>query len=342
MSFSEDKNNESNIEAKVKRKVSKKGIFFFLIFELIFTLITVPFMAYYGPFNNVKTTLVTSAMTTYKSQYLATLFLPKSEIDKIMNGQKIDTIQQKNLNKVEIDPTKHDVSIERKEISGTKFKGYALIIHDATRVKVGYTKNLGKSGETTSQIAKDNNAVAAINGGGFNDKTNGEWVGTGGKPIGILMAGGKLISPALSSINKDEAGDIVALTKTGKLLVGPYSYNQLTQNEVMEAISFNPALVVDGEPTIKTGDGGWGIASRTAIGQKQDGSIILLVIDGRQLGSVGATLKEVQDTMLELGAINAGNLDGGSSTTMYYNGEIINNPSDTVGERAIPSAIYVK
>jgi exopolysaccharide biosynthesis protein len=67
----------------------------------------------------------------------------------------------------------------------------------------------------------------------------------------------------------------------------------------------------------------------------------MLVIDGRTLGSLGATLKEVQDIMLEYGAYNAANLDGGSSTTMFWGGKVINRPSDKLGERAVPTAFIV-
>ena len=91
-----------------------------------------------------------------------------------------------------------------------------------------------------------------------------------------------------------------------------------------------------------SGDGGFGIAPKTAIGQRQDGAIILLVIDGRDIGSLGATVKEVQEIMYKLGAVNAMNLDGGKSTTMYYDGEIINKPSNSMGERTIATAIIVK
>jgi exopolysaccharide biosynthesis protein len=93
---------------------------------------------------------------------------------------------------------------------------------------------------------------------------------------------------------------------------------------------------------IKSGNGGWGLAPRTAIGQTKDGTVLLLVIDGRQLSSLGATLKDVQDIMLSYGAYNAANLDGGSSTTMVYNGKIINTPSSQYGPRYLPSAFIVK
>lgn len=110
----------------------------------------------------------------------------------------------------------------------------------------------------------------------------------------------------------------------------------------MEAVSFDKTMIVNGKKTIKSGDGGGGIAPRTAIGQRKDGSILLLIIDGRQASSIGATYREVQDIMYEYGAYNAANLDGGSSSTMYYDGEVINNPCDALGERSIPTIFYVE
>ncbi len=84
------------------------------------------------------------------------------------------------------------------------------------------------------------------------------------------------------------------------------------------------------------------MAPRTAIGQREDGAILMLVIDGRQASSLGATLKDVQDIMLQYDAYTATNLDGGSSTTMYHEGEVINNPANSLGERSVPSILYVE
>lgn len=333
-------------KGKTERKKNKslwKLILGFLIFELVFTGVTAPILIFHGPFENVKKTVVGAAMTTLSHQYIAKLFLSDDEINKILSENSVQTIQQENVSPIKFQ-NNHDSSIEREEISdGRKFNGYMLIVHDPTRVKVGYSQKLGSAGELTSQIAKRNGAAAAINGGGFTDSSSGDskWTGTGGTPVGIIMSGGQI------KYNKDikdsnEKVDIMAITKDGLLLVGPHSLNELTQLGATEAISFGPALVVNGKGTIKSGDGGWGIAPRTAIGQRKDGSILLLVIDGRQTRSVGATLRDVQNIMLQFGAINATNLDGGSSSTMYYEGEVINNPCDPLGERSVPSTIYVK
>lgn len=328
-------------KVRKKKKFSFKIFFLFLLFEFVFSAATGPLIVFYGPFENVKKTIVGAAMSTLSHQYIATTFLSDQKIKDILKGDVIEEINQnENLQDLEFD-NKHDPNIERYDIEGKKFKGSMLVIHDPTRVKVGYSSKIPKSGELTSQIAKANNAVAAVNGGGFVDQSNdGNWTGTGGQPVGLLMSNGKVIRNDIT--NRDAKNDTVALTSKGVLLVGKYTLNELEQLKVTEAMTFGPALVVNGQPTIKNGDGGWGIAPRTAIGQrKEDGAILLLVIDGRQVSSMGATLKDVQDIMLEYGAYNATNLDGGSSSTMYYDEEVINNPCDPLGERSVPSIIYV-
>lgn len=326
------------------KKSTSALVILFIIFELIFTAITGPFVAYYGPFKNVRATVVGAAMTTLRSQWIATLYLSDEKIKEIMREQTIETIVQDNLDdgesgvKVE---KKNDNNIERYDITGKKFKGYILVINDPTRIKVGYSSKLGKEGQLTSEIAKDNNAIAAVNGGGFTDEAAGSlWTGTGANPAGVIMSAGKIVYNDIKS--EDEKRDVIALTSSGKLLVGPHSIKQMKEASVTEAVSFGPALIVNGKKTINNGDGGWGIAPRTAIAQRKDGAIILLVIDGRQVNSIGATLREVQDILYEYGAYNATNLDGGSSSTLFYDDEVINNPCDSLGERSVPSIIYVE
>ncbi|SFC76107.1 M56 family metallopeptidase [Clostridium uliginosum] len=236
---------------------------------------------------------------------------------------------------------KKDDSIELYELENSKYKGYYLEIKDPTRVKIGYTSKLMREGETTSQIAENNNAIAAINGGGFNDVSSDgtRREGDGGTPTGSIITGGKIV---YKDLKDDEKTDLFAITKEGKLIVGKYSLNEISALGAEESLSFGPSLIINGEMTPLQGDGGWGIAPRTAIGQKKDGTIIMIVIDGRSLKSIGATIKELQEVMFKLGAVNAINLDGGKSTAMYYDGEIINKPSDGNKERAIATAIIVK
>ncbi|MCB2308534.1 phosphodiester glycosidase family protein [Clostridium estertheticum] len=333
------------INKKEKGKMSKgRLVLLFIIFQIVFTTITGPFMIYYGPFKNVRSTVVGSAMTTYTLQWLVTSFLSDDKINKIMRQQKADIIVQDNSHGIGTGvkvKNKNDKSVTRYEIVGTKFKGYLLVINDPTRVKVGYSSMIGKEGELTSDIARSNNAIAAINGGGFTDKSVGSlWTGTGANPAGIIMSGGKII---YNDINNDnEKIEIIALTKLGKLLVGTYTIKEMMKFGVSDAVSFGPAMIVNGLKTINHGNGGWGIAPRTCIAQRKDGTILFLVIDGRQMHSLGATLREAQDVLYDHGAYNAANLDGGSSSTLFYDDEVINNPCDSLGERSVPSIIYVE
>lgn len=327
-----------------KKRFSFKLLIAFIVFEIIFTGLTGPFMLYYGPFTNARDTMVGAAMTTLTHQWIATAFLSDERINEILSANKIEEIDPNSTeDSGEIEITGlNDDTIERYDIEGKTFKGYLLVIHNPKRVKVGYSSKLGKAGETTSKIAKNNNAVAAINGGGFVDESaNGkQWAGTGANPTGIIMTNGEIIYNDYKNDNSKD--NIVAVTKKGELLVGKRSVNELKEKGVSEAISFGPPLIVNGRKAITSGDGGWGKAPRTAIGQTKDGSILLLVLDGKHISRLAATLKDVQDVLYEYGAYNASNLDGGSSTTMYYNGNVINEPDSALGERSIPSVIYVE
>lgn len=342
----EDNRTKVNYGQSGRRRKKKKGklkrFFAFILFEIVFTAVVGPFYLYYGPFENVKRGFVGAAMTSYRSQFLAKWFLSDEKINEILaeSGTVEEISQDVKADDVRI-PVKHDTTIERYDVQGNKFKGYLLVIKDPSRVSVGYTSKMGKSGETVSQIAENNDAIAAINAGGFADTSDaGKWTGTGGIPIGVIVSGGKLV---FNSDSEDTKADTIALSREGRLIIGKYSYKELQGLSVKDALTFGPALVVNGKPTIKSGDGGWGIAPRTAIAQKEDGSIMFLVIDGRQIfGSVGASLKETQDLLIKYGAVNAANLDGGKSTTMYLNGEVINTPSDSLGERSVPTAFIVK
>ncbi|MGH4123036.1 MAG: phosphodiester glycosidase family protein [Clostridium sp.] len=336
-----------------KKKIStSKLVILFIVFELVFTTITGPYMLYYGPFKKAKTAVVGAAMSTLTVQWLAKAFLSDAKINEILKGQTVAVIAQEKPGgvnggvKVE---SKNDNSIERYEVKNSKYKGYVLIIKDPTRIRVGYSSKLLnkpgqlKEGERTSEIAKTNNAIAAVNGGAFVDEAAGaEWAGTGAKPVGIIRTDGKDVFNDIKNENKET--DVVAITKAGDLLVGKHSIKEMKERGVTEAVSFGPALIVNGKKTIvnEGNDGGQGPAPRTAIAQRLDGAIILLVIDGRQIGSLGATLKDVQDVLYKYEAYHASNLDGGSSATMFYKNEVISNPSDSYGERSIPSIVYVE
>ncbi|MGG5462628.1 phosphodiester glycosidase family protein [Clostridium sp. B9] len=331
-------------ESRTKRRSKRKWktLAAFLAFEVVFTAVTAPFVLLYGPFENAKRTYVGAAMTSLSHQWMATTFLSEKKINEILNSNIDDGTSGRKVANANVNlPTKHDKSIELYSFENFKYSGYYIVVKDPTRVKIGVSKYLGEEGQTTSEIAKEYNAAAAINGGAFTDKSStAKWTGNGGTPAGIIMSEGKVI---FQDVPNDKKVELVGITKRGEMIAGMYSVDELKALDVQEAVSFGPVLVKDGQPTPMKGDGGWGIAPRTAIGQRADGSIVMLVIDGRSLTSGGATLKELQEVLINTcDVVTAINLDGGKSTTMYLNGEVINNPASNVGERSIPSAVIVK
>ena len=93
-----------------------------------------------------------------------------------------------------------------------------------------------------------------------------------------------------------------------------------------DAIEFGPFLIVNGKRSFISGNGGWGVAPRSAIGQRQDGIVLFLVINGRLATSIGADMIDLCDIMERYGAYNAANLDGGSSSELVIDNKIINTP----------------
>ena len=219
-------------------------------------------------------------------------------------------------------------------IRGAAWQGWMLLVPDPAWVHVAMTADVGRVGEQVSQFGAQAGAIAAVNGGGFQDAMGN---GTGGLPVGVSASSGHF------SDYPDLSGDyVIGFDGGGRLDVGKWTEAAAEAVGIRDAVSFKPLLVVDGQPEITSGDGGWGVAPRTAIGQRADGTVIFVVIDGRQPGSLGATLREVQDLMLAQGAVTAVNLDGGSSTTLWYRGHVVNNPCCSPnGERYIATAFLI-
>ncbi|MDA8336391.1 MAG: phosphodiester glycosidase family protein [Peptococcaceae bacterium] len=308
-----------------------KILFRFLLINIAFFIVTSPFVVLYGPFANLKKNALEAVATSMHGKYL-NYFISKQEIDKLLADSFGGAVAEKFL-KFRI---VHNPSIKLVQIDGARFKGYLLEVKDPSRIKIGLAKDLGTNGQTTSEIAREYDAVAAVNAGGFIDPSG---TGTGRLPVGVIIHDGNFVDGG----NVRGYVPLVGLTNQGDLVTGSYTVGQMKRLGVTEGISFYPSLIVNGEKQITHGDGGWGVGPRTAIGQRKDGTILLLVIDGRQPGySIGATLLDVQNILYKNGAYVAANLDGGSSATMYYNGKVINRPADLLGERSIPTAIIVQ
>lgn len=310
----------------------KKNWVKFIIMVFLFTVVTSPFVVLFGPFNNVKRAVIGAILQSRHPHYITWLF-SEDELQSILGT--VGVVKSQDLFKFN---AREDKSLNLEKIQSARYVGYILEIPDPRRIEVGTAANIQEKGDTTSNIAKMNNAVAAINGGGFHDP-NG--TGTGRLPYGFILHDGEYVIG--KDVGPDEAVDFVGFSKSGNLIAGNYDKTQLGDMKAMEGITFGPPLIVDGKKMITDGDGGWGVGPRTAIGQRKDGTVLFVVIDGRQPGySLGATLRDVQDVLYEKGAYIAANLDGGSSSTLYLNGKVVNKPADLLGERMIPTAFIVK
>ena len=102
------------------------------------------------------------------------------------------------------------------------------------------------------------------------------------------------------------------------MILGKMSANTALQKGVRDAVTFGPFLIVNGKRSFIKGNGGWGTAPRTAIGQRKDGIVLFLVIDGRKLGLPGADMVDLTNIMSNYGAYNAANLDGGTSSVLVF------------------------
>lgn len=323
---------------KVFKKLAK--ILGVLVFEVAYILGLGIYLIYYTEFfTTTRDMIVTTSMTTMTHQYFATWFLSDAKIQEILTANRgINENVTQNLEEVKVTKSKNHKNkegIEKIDVSTDTFNAYLLIIDDPSRVDLAIGPKVPTVGSTTSQIIEANNAIAGINAGGLADDA----AGTGAMPVGLLMTNGEVFQNGISNY---EYLSICGFTQDNILYVN----DSITKTEVEAlnlrcAISFGPVMIVNGQPRISSGSG-WGIQPRTCIGQRQDGAVLFLVIDGRQTDSLGATLKNAQDILLNYGAYNAFNLDGGASSTMVFDGDLVNKPSDIAGERYVPTAFIVK
>lgn len=333
-----DEANETN----KKKKRNWKKIWLVLVILAIIGVSSGGFLLY-GPWSGFRDWLITTAMTTMTHQYFATWFYDDETIEAVLAKNKVEEadeitntntiiINQTSSNKeyaneyeravLEKDPDNDDYKII--EIEGKGYSGYLAVIYDPSRIKTVYTKKLGTSGQYLTQMAKDNDALIAINGGGFEDPN---FNSNGANPVGITFSGGKLIT----SKSWNGSGGLIGFTQEDKLVLGKMTVKQAQEMKIRDGVTFGPFLIVNGTPSKVLGNGGWGTAPRTAIGQRQDGIVLFLVIDGRTVTKPGADMNDLIEIMQNYGAYNAANLDGGTSSVMVVNGEIINDPVDSSG-----------
>ena len=333
----------------LKRKIVAWVSFLYIVFFSCFLFL------FYGPINSFKEFWITSAMTTMNHKYLATWLYSDAYIQKVLKSNSIievDEISDPNQirfrkytstiykNEYEKEILTHDKDQVYKlvNVSGKGYQGFLVAIYDPSRVSVATTAHLGVRGESILTVSKREGALVAMNAGGFYDP---DWNSNGALPHGTVISNGKVVSDYKDA---GMAGGFIGFDKNNKLILGNMSKNEALSMGLRDAIEFGPYLIVNGKRSFIKGNGGWGIAPRSAIGQRQDGIVLFLVINGRIASSIGADMVDLCDIMENYGAYNAANLDGGSSSELVINNEIVNTPvaSGTNGLRDMSTFWIVK
>jgi len=315
-----------------------------------------------GPSPALRDLFINTMDETRRFRFVPQIFLTADEVDAIRTRKKMETDiatdknlitiaanQERTVTKIDSASTGSDTpssadpyglvdedgdGIIFTEVKGNGYLGYMTVILDPKRVFVGMPDSYGGVGLTLEQLVQKYGAIGGINAGGFKDDGGG---GLGGMPEGLTIIDGICYNQ-----NSDVTEGFAGLDKDGILHVGFYSYDDCVANNIIHAVSFGPILISNGVPT----DPEYLTSSvnpRTAIAQRADGAIIMLVIDGRQVHSIGATYQDMVDLLLSYGAVNACNMDGGSSTVMYYEGRYVNSCSAEGGNpRPLPNAFLFK
>lgn len=365
---SNSKNSKKANEDTKKRKEKKKKNIFLRIIRVLFVLallgLAVLAFLLYGPWNGFRDWYITSAMTTMNHQWLATMFYDEDTINAVLEKNKIievDGVTDKSLinasidkndqNKkenvtyaneyeraiLEKDPEHEDYKII--DIKGKAYNGYLAVIYDASKIHTMVTSKLNVCGEYVTNMAKREGAVLAINGGGFDDPN---YSSNGGTPTGITFSRGKLVTDK----NNAGSGGLIGFTDDNILTLGRINSAKAKELGMRDAVTCGPFLIINGESSKILGNGGWGQAARTVIGQRKDGIVLMLALNGRNYtsGILGADMDDLIEIMERYGAYNAACLDGGTSTVMVENGKIINDPIDSTGAhrtRFVPTAFGV-
>lgn len=338
--------NKKPRKRNIKKETKKSGLLA-KIFTILFSLgtigIIVVLFLLYGPFSGFREWLVTTAMTTMTHQYFATWFYDDETINYILDKNKVvETDETTDVNAISVGASKEITEYENEyekailerdsknndykiiEITGKKYDGYLVAVYDPSRIKAVCTENLGKSGQYLTKMAKNNDALIAINGGGFNDPN---FNSTGGQPLGITVCDGVYKTTDLYN----GSGGIIGFTEDDTLVLGKMSLSEAKKKGIRDAVTFGPFLIVNGKSSEVVGNGGWGTAPRTAIGQRKDGIVLFLVLDGRTASKPGADMDDLIEIMENYGAYNAANLDGGTSSVLVVNDVIVNDPIDSTG-----------
>lgn len=312
-----------------------------------------------GPSPALRETFINTMLETRRFGFIAHVYLSDDEVNEIVASRQSSLTDTTDTSLIKLpgqssgdDPDDSDGTqtqpdgtdgyglvdddgdgIIIEQINKKGFQGYMMVVLDPSRVFVGKPEQFGGDGDYLSSMCERYGAVAGINGGAYYD-ANG--TGLGGTPEGLTIVDGVCYNDA-----GGYASSFVGFDANHILHTGYMTYADALEKGIVDGVSFSPVLIVNGQmedPAVLN----TGMNPRSAIGQRADGAVLMLVIDGRQAHSAGATQQDVAEVMLDYGAVNACSLDGGSSTCMWFNGEYLNSISGAAGARLLPDAFLVR
>ena len=334
-------------DKKAKKKKKKGGgffgrlirRFFLLLFTIVFlvagALLLVMNMVFNGPSPAARDRLTMTLIEASATKWVPALFIGEETVAAIRESvnaelpQDVSTstqvvIQKGNaVNAASDEWANYPDGIRFERYSGDTYNAHIMIVRDPSTVYMGtstesYSTSIpGK--RITEMMAANPDAVAAVNAGAFfDDGTSGPAVGS--YPLGLVMADGKCVwssgkQPGLEGFAGFNEDDILVVSKKN------LSKKEAEELNIRDGCCFGPVLIMDGEVNMEAYNNNSGYNPRTAIGQRADGAVIFVCIDGRQASSLGGEYSDIIDIMVEFGAVNACNMDGGSSSVMMYRDE---------------------
>ena len=230
------------------------------------------------------------------------------------------------------------VNLSEMTVNNTQVYVADITLSSSDYLKTAFAQNAYGTNVTakTSVTAADNNAILAVNGDYY-----------GANSTGYVIRNGVVYR---DTVREDSSNGDLAIYKDGSFKIiyeDQISAEQLVNDGVVNLLAFGPALVENGEITVDTNtEVGQAMASnpRTAIGIIDENHYIIIVSDGRTSESEGLSLYQLAEVMKSYGAKTAYNLDGGGSSTLYFNGQVINKPTtggNKISERAVSDIVYI-
>lgn len=282
----------------------------------------------HGPSESAKELFATTILETGQLKFLANVFLSKEELQEIVDKNSLqDMDAEVDENLINTDGNKEKELIEIHNVSGDGFEGTMMVVNDPAKISLATIYPWSEYGKELGVIVDEAGAIAGVNGGIYYSSGN-----KGGRPYGVTVSNGEIQDITLGwsglyliGFDENNLLRIISLEGMNKSAVE----KMVKEEKIRDAISFQEEssdannhfvkLIINGEKRELSGKGS-GQNPRTAIGQRKDGSVLILVTDGRgKNGHLGATASDLIEIMAEYGAVNAANIDGGSSSSLYYN-----------------------